>query len=135
MELPSRLTKRGSPVVAAELTDAIPVSAASVFCTAATRRSAAGESAPDGVRINATTPGAACVPVAASMRSTARADPESFAVNPPESSSVPATGPPKTPAMTTNSTTASSVRFGRAVVRSAMAVNMAGLSSDFVSGY
>ena len=125
MERPSRLTKRGSPVVSAEVTDAIPGSAASVCCTAATRSRASGDSAPDGVRISATTPGVGCVPVAASMRSTARADPESFAVNPPESSSAPATGPPKTPAMTTNSTTASSVRFGRAVMRSARAVNMA----------
>jgi hypothetical protein len=120
---PSRLTKRGSFVDSTEVTDAIPGSAASVRCTAAIRARAAGDSAPDGVRSSAITPGVGSVPMAASMRSTARADPESVGKKPPESSSAPATGPPKTPASATKTTTASSVRFGRAVRRSARAVN------------
>jgi len=126
VERPSRLTKRLSRVDSTDVTDAIAGSAASVRCTAPIRRLASLEVAPEGVCTSATTPGAACVPVAAWMRSIARVEPESVAVNPPESSSEPTTGPPSAAAMMTNSSDSNNVRLGRAVVRAAKAVNMAG---------
>ena len=54
------------------------------------------------------------MPIAVSIRSSARAEPESVALNPPSVCSEPAIGPPMTPATTTNKRTNSNVRLGRA---------------------
>jgi hypothetical protein len=98
-ERPSRLACGGA-------TEATPGWLCSCARTSAAR---AGSST------SATIPGEACAPVACSIRASARAEPESPAVNPPSDCSDPATGPPTTPAKTTKSATASSVRFGRAI--------------------
>ena len=74
---------------AAALTDAIPGCAASSWPHV--RRPGSG------VRISATTPGVACVPVAASICASARAEPDDVAAKPPSVCSDPATGPPSDP--------------------------------------
>ena len=89
---------------------------------------------PPGCRPSSRMPAVGCWPVAASIRSTARAESESAGVKPPSDCMAPAIGPPITPASATNSRTAARDRRGKAWsaaasrVGSEVLVSMVGLS-------
>ena len=77
--------------------------------TEASRRAAPSRAA--GV-VSTTIPGPASIPVAACTRCTATSESAPGATNPPDELSRPASGPPTTPAIRTNSRTATRVRYG-----------------------
>ena len=94
---PVSLTKPSSRVDMTDAVEAMPGSPASERSSPAIRSRPAADSEPPGSSASRITPALSWRPVAASMRSVARAEPESSGVKPPSSSSCPATGPPRKP--------------------------------------